>query len=99
MVVRNLKQSLLRGGSSAAAEPAAARNGNTQQKKTRVAVLISGTGETLKVSSYLQMVVKVFFSLRSLSINHCLHMRGFHVHVLTTRGRPHVDFLNREVDD
>lgn len=46
--VRNLKQSLLHGGSSVAAEPAARQNGNTQQKKTRVAVLISGTGTNLQ---------------------------------------------------
>ncbi|XP_075873630.1 trifunctional purine biosynthetic protein adenosine-3 [Nelusetta ayraudi] len=48
VVVRNLKQSLLHGGSSVAAEPAARQNGNTQQKKTRVAVLISGTGTNLQ---------------------------------------------------
>lgn len=49
VVVRNLKQSLLQGGRSVAAEPAASQNGNTQQKKTRVAVLISGTGEIFEI--------------------------------------------------
>lgn len=49
VVVRNLKQSLLQGGSSVAAEPAAAQNGTTPQKKTRVAVLISGTGEIFEM--------------------------------------------------
>lgn len=51
MVVRNLKQGLLHGGSCIAAEPAAGQNGSTQQKKTRVAVLISGTGEVSTMQS------------------------------------------------
>lgn len=45
MVVRNLRQSLVQGGVSVPAEPAGGQNGSAPQKKTRVAVLISGTGQ------------------------------------------------------
>lgn len=62
VVVRNLKQSLLHGGSSVAAEPAARQNGNTQQKKTRVAVLISGTGEISEIKNYFSHVFYLFLS-------------------------------------
>lgn len=60
VVVRNLKQSLLHGGSSVATEPAARQDGSAQQKKTRVAVLISGTGEISETKKYFSHIFYVF---------------------------------------
>lgn len=45
MVVRNLKHRLLNAGPATGAELVVEQNGNTQHKRTKVAVLISGTGE------------------------------------------------------
>lgn len=47
MVVRNLKHSLLSAGPASSAELVVEQNGNTPHKRTRVAVLISGTGVVL----------------------------------------------------
>lgn len=60
VVVRNLTQSLLHRGSSVATEPAARQNGSAKQKKTRVAVLISGTGEISEIKKYFSHVFYVF---------------------------------------
>lgn len=45
MVVRNLKHCLLNAGPAARAELVVEQKGNTQHKRRKVAVLISGTGE------------------------------------------------------
>lgn len=45
MAVRNLKRSLLNAGPASGGESVVEQNGSTQRKRTRVAVLISGTGE------------------------------------------------------
>lgn len=45
VVVRNLKHSLLNAGPASSGELVVEQNGSTQHKRTRVAVLISGTGE------------------------------------------------------
>ncbi|XP_030265918.1 trifunctional purine biosynthetic protein adenosine-3 [Sparus aurata] len=48
VVVRNLKHSLLSAGPASSAELVVEQNGNTPHKRTRVAVLISGTGTNLQ---------------------------------------------------
>lgn len=45
VAVRNLKRSLLNAGPASGGESVVEQNGSTRHKRTRVAVLISGTGE------------------------------------------------------
>lgn len=47
MVVRNLKHSLLNAGPASSGELVVKQNGSMPHRRTRVGVLISGTGEKL----------------------------------------------------
>ena len=53
MVVRNLRHSLLSAGPASSAELVVEQNGTAPRKRTRVAVLISGTGVVLFILKYM----------------------------------------------